>query len=41
MRKLEFTVGIDSISPDTAQFGGIQGEHNATEIEITLTDELV
>ena len=41
MRKLNFTVGIDSISPDTVQFGGIQGEHNATEIEITLTDELV
>ncbi len=41
MRKLNFTVGIDSISPDTAQFGGVQGEHNATEIEITLTNELV
>ena len=41
MRKLNYTVGIDSISPDTAQFGGVQGEHNATDIEITLTDELV
>lgn len=40
MRKIEYTVDIDGISPDSAQYGGIQGEHRATELAITLTEEL-
>ena len=40
MRKLTFTVGADSVSPESIQYGGIQGEHNATEIEIALAADI-
>lgn len=40
MRKLTFTVGADSVSPESIQYGGIQGEHNATEIEIALDADI-
>ena len=40
MRKITYTVGIDGITPDDIQYGGIAGEHNATELIITVSSEL-
>ena len=40
MRKILYTVGIDGITPDDIQYGGIAGEHNATELIITVSSEL-
>lgn len=44
VRKIEYTVTADGISPSTIQKGGVQGEHNATEVvfnlEISLYNEL-
>ena len=41
MRELNYTVGIDRVDPSGILFGGQQGEHNATKINITLTEDLV
>ena len=41
MREILYTVGIDGITPDGVQYGGIAGEHNATELQITIKDELM
>ena len=40
MRKILYTVGIDGITPADIQYGGIAGEHNATELIITVSSEL-
>lgn len=40
IRKLEYTVYLDGLDPAARQFGGIQGEHNATELNFTLCDEI-
>ncbi len=40
MRKITYTVSIDGITPDGVQYGGIQGEHNATDLEITVGSDL-
>lgn len=40
MRKITYTIGIDGITPDDIQYGGIAGEHNATELIITVSSEL-
>ena len=40
VRKIEFTVKVDSIEPAVKQFAGIQGEHRATEIVFNIDDSL-
>ncbi len=40
MRNITYTVGIDGITPDGVQYGGIAGEHNATELIIQFDDGL-
>lgn len=40
IRKIMFEVSEDAISPSERVFGGIQGEHNATELEFVLSDSL-
>ena len=40
IRKLGYTVYLDGIDPAARQFGGIQGEHNATELNFNLCDEI-
>ncbi|GEM_PF-3891173 len=40
MRKIIYTVGIDSITPASVQYGGIQGEHNATDIQFIIGDDI-
>ena len=40
IRKLGYTVYLDGLDPAARQFGGIQGEHNATELIFTLHDEI-
>lgn len=40
MREILYTVGIDSITPDGVQYGGIAGEHNATALIIYVSSEL-
>lgn len=41
MRELNYTVGIDRVDPSGILFGGQQGEHNATKINVALTEDLV
>lgn len=40
MRRITYTIGIDSITPDGVQYGGIAGEHNATALIIYVSSEL-
>lgn len=40
IRKIEYTVTAEGISPATVQSGGVQGEHRATELVFKLTDGL-
>lgn len=40
MREILYTVGIDGITPADIQYGGVAGEHNATELIITVSSEL-
>ena len=39
IRKLEYTVYADKLEPAARQFGGIQGEHNATEIVFKINQD--
>ncbi len=38
-RNINYTVGLDEISPKSPQFAGVQGEHNVTAIKISFSDE--
>ena len=40
IRKIEYTVTAEGISPQTIQPGGVQGEHKATEIVFRIPEEL-
>jgi len=40
MREINYTVGVDSISPSTVQFGGFAGEDRATVLNFELDGEL-
>lgn len=39
IRTVHYTVNPHEILPTTVQFGGLQGEHNATTVYFTLSDE--
>ena len=41
IRKIEYTVKINEITPPTQQQGGVQGEHNATELVFLLDGALI
>ena len=41
LRTIDYTVSLSGISPATQQFGGVQGEHNATELKFTLKADLL
>ena len=41
MRTITYTVGVDSITPSTVQFGGFAGEDRATAIGFALSDDLL
>lgn len=41
LRTIDYTVSLNGISPATQQFGGVQGEHNATELKFTLKADLL
>ena len=41
LRTIDYTVSVSGISPATQQFGGWQGEHNATELKFTLNADLL
>ena len=40
MREIKYTVSLDGVSPSNVQFGGMQGEHNATRLNVTIGSEL-
>jgi len=40
MREINYTVGVDSISPSTVRFGGFAGEDCATRLKIYFKDDL-
>ena len=40
MREIKYTVSLDGVSPSNVQFGGMQGEHNATRLNVTIDTEL-
>ncbi|MBO5019580.1 MAG: hypothetical protein J6D52_02830 [Clostridia bacterium] len=40
VRKIEYTVSESGIAPAVSQFGGVQGEHQATELVFKIADEL-
>jgi len=40
IRNLTFTVGLDSISPGSKQYAGVQGEHCSTNLVFVLDDVL-
>ncbi len=40
MREINFTLGIDSVSPSGIQNGGFQSEYNATKIVFTFSEQL-
>lgn len=39
-RTIEFDVTVDGITPQGEQFGGLQGEHKATELVFNISQEL-
>lgn len=41
VRTINYTVSADGISPSTQQQGGVQGEHNATELVFYLDNRLL
>lgn len=41
VRKIEYTVTAEGISPQTIQRGGVQGEHQATEVVFNLHQNLI
>ena len=40
-RTIEFDVTVDGITPQGEQFGGLQGEHKATELVFNFSQELI
>jgi hypothetical protein len=40
VRKIEFTVSSDGITPSVKQFAGVQGDHKATEVVFNIAPEL-
>ena len=38
-RNINYTVGLDEMSPKSPQFAGVQGEHKATAIRFSFTNE--
>lgn len=40
IRTIEYTVTKDGITPQSQQFGGVMGDHKATELLFTLDEEL-
>lgn len=40
MREIKYTVSLDGVTPSNVQFGGMQGEHNATRLNVTINTEL-
>ena len=40
IRKIEYAVDVGGINPKTRQEGGVQGDHNVTELEFSLSDRL-
>ena len=40
LKTIEYTAGLDGIYPRVALGGGVQGDHNATALQFTLTDGL-
>lgn len=40
MREIKYTVSLDGVSPSNVQFGGMQGEHNATRLNVTIDTKL-
>jgi hypothetical protein len=41
IRTVNFSVGVDSIVPQTKQYAGIQGDHCSTNLVFTLDDDLI
>ena len=39
IRTIEYTVTASGISPSVKQFGGVQGDHNATKLKFILNEE--
>ena len=40
MREVNYNITLDGITPSNVQFGGMQGEHNATRLNVTIDTEL-
>lgn len=40
VRQIEYTVKADGLSPSVKQFGGVQGDHRATEVIFNISNEL-
>ena len=40
IRNINYEITIDGVSPQSEQFGGIQGEHKATKLNFKLMDDL-
>ena len=41
MREIKYTVSLDGVSPSNVQFGGMQGEHNATRLNVEISGDLL
>ena len=41
IRTINYDVSLDGISPAAQQFGGVQGDHNVTELKFTLDTSLM
>ena len=41
LRTINYSVSLSGISPATQQFGGVQGEHNATQLVFKLDSDLL
>ncbi len=41
LRRVQFNADIDGMTPKAPQFAGVQGDHRATDILITLDDRLI
>ena len=41
IRTINYDVSLDGINPAAQQFGGVQGDHNVTELKFTLDTSLM
>ena len=41
MREIKYTISLDGVSPSNVQFGGMQGEHNATRLNVEISGDLL